>query len=129
MTVGGSNPATDPAVTAVGGTNLETTFNKASLNSAYVRENADADTLVPFDPFDPFGTGGTATGGFWGSGSGPSAVFGEPAYQRATRGTARVSARRPTSPCTWVAAPAASPTGATPRTASTSRPSPVAWSA
>jgi subtilase family serine protease len=77
--VGGSNPATDPAVTGVGGTNLETTFKNGSLNSAYVRENADADTLIPFDPF---GTGGTATGGFWGSGSGPSAVFSEPAYQR-----------------------------------------------
>jgi subtilase family serine protease len=79
MIVGGSNPATDPEVTGVGGTNLETTFKNGSLNSAYVRENADADTLIPFDPY---GTGGTAKGGFWGSGSGPSAIFSEPAYQR-----------------------------------------------
>jgi subtilase family serine protease len=77
--VGGSNPATDPEVTGVGGTNLETTFKNGSLNSAYVRENADADTLVPFDIY---GTGGLASGGFWGSGSGPSAVYGEPSYQK-----------------------------------------------
>jgi subtilase family serine protease len=77
--VGGNNPATDPEVTGVGGTNLETTFKNGSLNSAYVRENADADTEVPNDPY---GTGGSATGGFWGSGSGPSAIFSEPAYQR-----------------------------------------------
>jgi subtilase family serine protease len=77
--VGGNNPATDPAVTAVGGTNLVTTFKKGSLNSAYVRENADADPQLPQDPF---GIGKSVTGGFFGSGSGPSAFFKEPAYQK-----------------------------------------------
>jgi subtilase family serine protease len=77
--VGGASPATDPEVTAVGGSNLVTTFKKNSLDSAYVRENADADTEIPNDPF---GIGALVSGGFWGSGSGPSAFFKEPAYQK-----------------------------------------------
>jgi subtilase family serine protease len=81
---GASSPATSPEVTAVGGTNLVTTFTPGSQNSAYVEENADGDPLVPNAPF-----GGTPlTGGIWGSGGGPSIFFGRPAYQVVTTGTA-----------------------------------------
>jgi subtilase family serine protease len=74
---GASHPATSPEVTAVGGTNLVTTFSSGSENSAYVAENASGDPLVPNDPF-----GGTPlTGGIWGSGGGPSIFFGRPSFQ------------------------------------------------
>jgi subtilase family serine protease len=72
------NPASDPNVTAVGGTNLLTTYNPPSLASNYVSENADPDPLVPFDPY---GVGNLASGGLWGSGSGSSIFFSKPAYQ------------------------------------------------
>jgi subtilase family serine protease len=72
-------PASSPSVTAVGGTNLVTTFQPPSLNSAYVRENAFGDPLVPFDPF---GLGNLVSGGFWGSGGGHSVVFVKPDYQK-----------------------------------------------
>jgi subtilase family serine protease len=77
--VGGNAPATDPEVTGVGGTNLVTTFKKGTLDSAYVRENADADPQIPSDPF---GIGANVSGGFFGSGSGPSSFFAEPSYQK-----------------------------------------------
>jgi subtilase family serine protease len=76
MLSGVSLPASSPHVTAVGGTNLETTYNPPSLNSAYVSENADSDALVG-DIF--FGT--TATGAVWGSGGGISSYFAKPSYQ------------------------------------------------
>jgi subtilase family serine protease len=76
MRVGVGIPAASPHVTAVGGTNLQTTFNPPSLNSAYVSENADSDALA-FDIF--FGT--TATGAVWGSGGGISSYFAKPSYQ------------------------------------------------
>jgi subtilase family serine protease len=82
---GASHPATSPEVTAVGGTNLVTTFKAGSENSAYVEENAEGDPLVPNNPF-----GGTTllTGGIWGSGGGPSIFFAKPSYQIVTTGTA-----------------------------------------
>jgi subtilase family serine protease len=76
MQVGVGIPAASPHVTAVGGTNLVTTYNPPSLNSAYVSENADADALA-FDIF--FGT--SATGAVWGSGGGISSYFAKPSYQ------------------------------------------------
>jgi subtilase family serine protease len=78
---GVSTPAADPNVTAVGGTNLVTTFTPpvlSKLNSAYVGENAWADPLIPYDPF---GIGINATGGFWGAGGGYSTLFAKPPYQ------------------------------------------------
>lgn len=78
---GVNSPADDPDVTGVGGTNLVTTYSPPSLNSQYVRENATADTLVPFDPY---GTGGNLSGGYWGSGGGFSKVFAEPSWQQGT---------------------------------------------
>jgi subtilase family serine protease len=71
-------PASDPHVTAAGGTNLITTYNPPSLASNYVSENAFPDPLVPFDPY---GVGNLASGGLWGSGSGSSIVFVKPPYQ------------------------------------------------
>jgi subtilase family serine protease len=76
MQVGVGIPAASPHVTAVGGTNLVTTFNPPSLNSAYVSENADSDALVG-DIF--YGT--SATGAIWGSGGGISSYFAKPSYQ------------------------------------------------
>jgi subtilase family serine protease len=74
-------PASSPYVTAVGGTNLATTFDPSSesLESKYVGENADGDPLAPFDPY---GTGNLAEGGYWGSGGGKSIFFRKPVYQR-----------------------------------------------
>ena len=76
MLVGVGIPAASPHVTAVGGTNLETTYSPSSLNSAYVSENADSDALVG-DIF--YGT--SATGVVWGSGGGISSYFAKPTYQ------------------------------------------------
>jgi subtilase family serine protease len=76
MEVGVGIPAASPHVTAVGGTNLVTTYSPPSLNSAYVAENAQADVLA-FDIF--YGT--TATGAVWGSGGGISSYFAKPSYQ------------------------------------------------
>lgn len=74
-------PASSPYVTAVGGTNLETTFDPSDerLTSTYVGENADGDALAPFDPY---GTGNLAEGGYWGSGGGKSIFYRKPVYQR-----------------------------------------------
>ncbi len=71
--------ASSPHVTSVGGTNLKTTFDPPSLESAYVGENAFADPEIPYDPFGI--TGNLVAGGVWGSGGGKSIVFGKPPYQ------------------------------------------------
>jgi subtilase family serine protease len=76
MQVGVGIPAASPHVTAVGGTNLVTTYAPPSLDSAYVGENADSDALA-FDIF--YGT--SATGAVWGSGGGISSYFAKPSYQ------------------------------------------------
>ena len=73
-----SNPAEDPAVTAVGGGNLVTASAPPSLSSAYVRESAYAD---PEEPYDPYGLGVNVSGGAWGAGGGVSVVFPRPLYQ------------------------------------------------
>ena len=76
---GVSVPAADPNVTAVGGTNLVTTFTtKGALESAYVGENAWSDPLVPYDVY---GFGTTVSGGYWGAGGGVSTIFPRPVYQ------------------------------------------------
>ena len=82
-----STPAGDPSVTAVGGGNLVTTTSTTSLDSAYVRESANAD---PEAPYDVYGLGADVSGGYWGAGGGVSAVFKKPAYQwLAKTGSAR----------------------------------------
>ena len=75
---GASAPAVSPSVTAVGGTNLVTSYTRGSTASTYVSENAYGDPLVPADPY---GVGVTLTGGYWGSGGGPSMYFLAPAWQ------------------------------------------------
>jgi subtilase family serine protease len=69
-------PASSPHVTGVGGTNLVTTYNPPSLDSAYVKESAFPDPLA-LDIF--YGT--PATGGLWGSGGGISIYYKKPIYQ------------------------------------------------
>jgi subtilase family serine protease len=79
MEAGIGSPASSPHVTAVGGTNLVTTFNAKNpkdLNSAYVSENADDD---PLDSDIFFGT--SASGAVWGSGGGISLLYPKPSYQ------------------------------------------------
>jgi subtilase family serine protease len=79
MEPGISSPASSPHVTAVGGTNLITTFNAKNpndLNSSYVSENADFDAL---DSDSFFGT--SASGAVWGSGGGISLIYKKPIYQ------------------------------------------------
>lgn len=69
-------PASSPHVTAVGGTNLTTTYDGLTKNSAYVREEAFADPLTQ-DIF--YGT--SAAGSYFGSGGGDSVIFTKPYYQ------------------------------------------------
>jgi len=82
---GVETPAADPNVTAVGGTNLQTTTppspqpNPPVLRSKYVGESALGDKE---NPSDPYGTGVDATGGYWGSGSGVSVIWPKPWYQK-----------------------------------------------
>lgn len=75
---GASAPAVSPAVTAVGGTNLVTSYTRGSAASTYVAENAYGDPLVASDPY---GVGVKLGGGYWGSGGGPSIYFTAPAWQ------------------------------------------------
>lgn len=75
---GAEFPASSPNVTAVGGTNLVTTSNPPTLEANYVSENAFGD---PEEPNDPFGVGNLISGGYWGSGGGPSVFFAKPDYQ------------------------------------------------
>jgi subtilase family serine protease len=76
---GVEEPAADPDVTGVGGTNLATTSTADAVDT-YVEENSYGDPLV--SPFDIFGLGsGGMTGGYWGSGGGVSQFFAKPDYQ------------------------------------------------
>ncbi len=83
---GVSDPASDPNVTAVGGTNLVTLTptatpapgTVASTDSQYLRESAYAD---PLEPSDPYGVGVPLSGGYFGSGSGSSAIWAKPYNQ------------------------------------------------
>jgi subtilase family serine protease len=74
--LGVENPASDPNVTSVGGTNLQVTPSPTANDSAYVSENANYDPRVPVQ--DGSFTIGNNT---WGSGGGYSSVFAKPAYQ------------------------------------------------
>jgi subtilase family serine protease len=78
FTAGVEIPASDPNVTAVGGTNLVTVYEPGSLNSLYATENAWSDPEIPYDPY---GLGANVSGGVWGAGSGVSSMWPAPAYQ------------------------------------------------
>ncbi len=93
--LGVENPASDSAVTAVGGTNLMTTANPATARrpnqSNYKSENAFLDPEIPYDSYgvtDAAGNPVNATGGVWGSGGGTSRFFQKPAYQQAVNANA-----------------------------------------
>ena len=80
----------DPNVTSVGGTNLVTATPPnptaspfAVTSSAYVSEEAIADRIL--SPIDPYGTGNVIRNALWGSGGGPSVIFGAPSYQASAR--------------------------------------------
>jgi subtilase family serine protease len=75
---GVQNPADDPNVTGVGGTNLITKSAPPSRDSAYVRENAFFDRINSGIPNDIFGSGG-----------GVSVVFAKPWYQNLVNTHAR----------------------------------------
>jgi subtilase family serine protease len=78
---GVESPANDPNVTAVGGTNLQTTATPGVNDAKYETENAN------FDPREPaaFQISSTKTvtvgNNTWGSGGGFSKVFAKPSYQ------------------------------------------------
>jgi subtilase family serine protease len=79
--LGVENPASDPNVTAVGGTNLQTVATPTANDVTYLSENADFDPRVPAQ-FDLGGGAiGTVGNNTWGSGGGFSQVFGKPLYQ------------------------------------------------
>jgi subtilase family serine protease len=79
--LGVENPASDPSVTAVGGTNLQVSPTPTANDATYLSENANFDPRVPAQF-----TAGTSTvtvgNNTWGSGGGFSAVFAKPAYQK-----------------------------------------------
>ena len=81
--LGVENPAADPNVTAVGGTNLQTIGKPGVDDATYLSENANFDPRVPATIFlnaagTEFVTVGNNT---WGSGGGFSVIFDKPAYQ------------------------------------------------
>jgi subtilase family serine protease len=74
--LGVSNPASDPAVTGVGGTNLQVSPTPTPNDATYLSENADYDPRVPAQ-FGSFTVGNNT----WGSGGGYSIIFAQPDYQ------------------------------------------------
>ena len=74
-------PAMDPNVTAVGGTNLQTTATPGVDDAAYESENANFDPRVPVEfelsPTDIVSVGNNT----WGSGGGFSTIYAKPLYQ------------------------------------------------
>jgi len=78
--LGVENPASDPNITAVGGTNLQTAATPTANDVTYVSENADFDPRVPAQ--EQIGSVAFSVGNHtWGSGGGFSQVFRKPAYQ------------------------------------------------
>jgi subtilase family serine protease len=77
---GVENPADDPNVTAVGGTNLQTTATPGINDATYASENADYDPRVPAS-FQVGSETLTVGNNTWGSGGGISSFFARPIYQ------------------------------------------------
>ena len=78
---GVENPADDPNVTAVGGTNLSTTATPGVNDATYETENADFDPRNPAEFEIAPGTIVTVGDNTWGSGGGFSQIFSKPFYQ------------------------------------------------
>jgi subtilase family serine protease len=79
--LGVSNPADDPNVTAVGGTNLQTIASPGVDDATYLSENADFDPRVPAEFELSDGSIVTVGNNTWGSGGGFSQIFSKPLYQ------------------------------------------------
>jgi subtilase family serine protease len=79
--LGVENPASDPNVTAVGGTNLKVSATPTANDSTYNSENANFDPRLPAQ-FTANGSTFTVGNNTWGSGGGYSAVFVKPTYQQ-----------------------------------------------
>lgn len=78
--LGVSNPAADPNVTAVGGTNLQSAASPTANDVSYLSENADFDPRLPAQ--EQIGNVAFSVGNnTWGSGGGFSQIFAKPAYQ------------------------------------------------
>lgn len=78
--LGVENPADDPDITAVGGTNLQTTATPTANDVTYTSENANFDPRLPAE--EQIGTVAFAAGNnTWGSGGGFSQIFAKPLYQ------------------------------------------------
>ncbi len=78
---GVENPASDPNVTGVGGTNLQTTATPGPDDATYASENADFDPRLPAQFQLDANTIVSVDNNTWGSGGGFSSVFGKPFYQ------------------------------------------------
>jgi subtilase family serine protease len=78
---GVENPASDPNVTGVGGTNLQTTATPGVNDATYSSENADFDPELPAQFQISATTTVTVDNNTWGSGGGFSAIFSKPFYQ------------------------------------------------
>jgi subtilase family serine protease len=79
--LGVENPADDPNVTAVGGTNLQTSATPGVDDATYKSENADFDPRIPAQ-FQISATQVVSVGNnTWGSGGGFSQIFSKPLYQ------------------------------------------------
>src|SRR4029077_19642179 len=78
---GVENPASDPNVTGVGGTNLQTSATPGEDDAAYHSENADFDPRVDAEFQLSEGSNVTVGNNTWGSGGGYSSVFAKPLYQ------------------------------------------------
>ena len=79
--LGVSTPASDPNVTAVGGTNLQSVASPTADDVAYLSENADFDPRLPAEFTLSNGKTVTVDNNTWGSGGGISILFNKPAYQ------------------------------------------------
>lgn len=79
--LGVENPASDPDVTAVGGTNLQVSATPTTNDSTYLSENANYDPRVPAEYTLSDGSTVTVGNNTWGSGGGYSIIFSQPSYQ------------------------------------------------
>lgn len=84
---GVENPASDPNVTSVGGTNLVTVATPTENDATYSQENAQFDPLLPAEFELSSGQIVSVNNNTWGSGGGYSILFGKPLYQLFTNTT------------------------------------------
>jgi subtilase family serine protease len=78
---GVENPASDPNVTGVGGTNLQTAATPGIDDATYLSENANFDPRVPAEFLVGPDTVVSVGNNTWGSGGGFSIIFPKPLYQ------------------------------------------------